>query len=680
MANIRIVDLPEDTNPNPADVVPIDGTTTRKTTLVDLVDAARPFASQVEAEAGVVSDKAMSPLTTAQAIAAQQPAGGTTGLELLAAETAADARNTIDAATYVADRTALTALDIAKDTVAVLKEAEREGTFIFDSSDLSAGVSTDTREGIYVAPNSDATGASGAWVRQYDGPIKPDWFYETADGTDWQPAIQAAIDFLEGLSPIGGVIDLGHGTKAVENVITVSQPGIHLIGRGGGDKVSLADVAPDAPTTLIAEHVLGPVIRVKRFNCSVRGLKVDSGVTRAGTAFDVTMAGIHWEADDTGVGLERVTMSYMDDVRVSHQPGDGVLLVGLCPGTVFERSDASGNKGHGWCIDEGLRTGRVNVGRPGIITLNDVRASRNGGHALAAASPFTSSTNGVIYRLIVNNFECFGNADDAAVRYDNAAGGPQVWIYGQEVTIETSAFGGQDAAQVDEVHAGWNISGTEIRVNNCRYLQTTRGGTVGNRTEVPTEDFRVDGTHFSNTTPLNPAFIVTAGAKNVRAYGKKGNAVSLMTSGGSTSGVFREENAGDVLGRRDRHRAGSYNSGNTKAIADDVAAFWPFTLDSGTFATGIAKISGSTLGLGSAEVHFRVGDSAGSYLMTTATKAGGGSIVATSGTLTGTTGVDGNLTIAATTNNRLYVENRTGNDGDYNITIVSLSDNARLSE
>jgi hypothetical protein len=89
MTDIRINALPADTSPNAADVVPIDGSTTRKTTLTNLVNAGRPFASQAEAEAGTLATKGMSPLTTAQAIAAiggtlfaliawRVPAGGTT--------------------------------------------------------------------------------------------------------------------------------------------------------------------------------------------------------------------------------------------------------------------------------------------------------------------------------------------------------------------------------------------------------------------------------------------------------------------------------------------------------------------------------------------------------------------------------------------------------------------------
>lgn len=70
MTQIRINSLPAASPANATDVVAIDGTTTRKATLTDAVNAGRPFASQAEAEAGTSATKGMSPLTTAQAIAA----------------------------------------------------------------------------------------------------------------------------------------------------------------------------------------------------------------------------------------------------------------------------------------------------------------------------------------------------------------------------------------------------------------------------------------------------------------------------------------------------------------------------------------------------------------------------------------------------------------------------------
>lgn len=41
----------------------------------------------------------------------------------------------------------------------------RSGLFIWNSSNLSSQVTSDPQEGVYIAPNADPTGASGAWVR-----------------------------------------------------------------------------------------------------------------------------------------------------------------------------------------------------------------------------------------------------------------------------------------------------------------------------------------------------------------------------------------------------------------------------------------------------------------------------------------------------------------------------------
>lgn len=68
MANKRISALTEELTPATSDVVPIDGATTRKTTIVNLVDAARPFASQAEAEAGSGTTQTMNPLASKQLI------------------------------------------------------------------------------------------------------------------------------------------------------------------------------------------------------------------------------------------------------------------------------------------------------------------------------------------------------------------------------------------------------------------------------------------------------------------------------------------------------------------------------------------------------------------------------------------------------------------------------------
>ena len=80
----------------------------------------------------------------------------------------------------------------------ILSEAGREGLFAWDGTNLAQKVAVDGAQGIYIAPASDPSGASGAWVRRFSGPIDIRWFGAVADctsvgvGTDNAPAINAA--------------------------------------------------------------------------------------------------------------------------------------------------------------------------------------------------------------------------------------------------------------------------------------------------------------------------------------------------------------------------------------------------------------------------------------------------------------------------------------------------------
>ena len=81
---------------------------------------------------------------------------------------------------------------------ATLTESGREGTFVFDSADHSAHVTADPNQGIYVAPSSDTTGASGAWVRHpgIDTWVLASWFGTPEDGvTDATAKLQSALSF-----------------------------------------------------------------------------------------------------------------------------------------------------------------------------------------------------------------------------------------------------------------------------------------------------------------------------------------------------------------------------------------------------------------------------------------------------------------------------------------------------
>lgn len=133
----------------------------------------------------------------------------------------------------VADRTALKALDTStKKAALIYGEGGRNGTFIFVPDDLSALVAVDPLEGIYIAPDSDSTGTSGAWVRQFSGSVDARWFGAAGDGTtDCAPAIQAAIDLFESLSQ-GATIALPRGSVRMLSGVTSEGAGIFIRGEG----------------------------------------------------------------------------------------------------------------------------------------------------------------------------------------------------------------------------------------------------------------------------------------------------------------------------------------------------------------------------------------------------------------------------------------------------------------
>jgi hypothetical protein len=84
-------------------------------------------------------------------------------------------------ATQVASIAALKALASSNGT-ALLTQANLFGTFNWNSANLSTQVTNDPGQGIYVAPASAPTGASGAWVRQYSGRADITWFGAVGDG------------------------------------------------------------------------------------------------------------------------------------------------------------------------------------------------------------------------------------------------------------------------------------------------------------------------------------------------------------------------------------------------------------------------------------------------------------------------------------------------------------------
>lgn len=97
----------------------------------------------------------------------------------------------------IATRTAMKALASAADKARPLQLAEsgRSGVFVWEAGDYSAQITADTQEAVYIKAD-DTAATSGAWVRQFSGDIKIEWFGAVGDGsTNDRAAIEAGIAF-----------------------------------------------------------------------------------------------------------------------------------------------------------------------------------------------------------------------------------------------------------------------------------------------------------------------------------------------------------------------------------------------------------------------------------------------------------------------------------------------------
>ena len=138
--------------------------------------------------------------------------------------------------------TELAALPTANGAGAMLTAKGREGLFVFDASNLSSKVTADTRKGIYVAPTAAPSGASGAWVRKFDGPVQLGWFGAAADFvTDDLAAFNAAHDLIRAQTinfSGGATLAIGPGRYYLSDTWNIHFP-LNIVGAGGASAGTL---------------------------------------------------------------------------------------------------------------------------------------------------------------------------------------------------------------------------------------------------------------------------------------------------------------------------------------------------------------------------------------------------------------------------------------------------------
>lgn len=229
------------------------------------------------------------------------------------------------------------------------------GTFQWDSSNLSAAVSLDVLKGIYVPPNSDTTGASGAWVRKNSEVVHVSWFGPNGSTDDL--AINAAlvmgstvVEFEPGRTYVlnsdvkffAGQLLKGNGctiTAGAEIMFMFRNNDIDQPNYGGGSNIIIEGFIFDGQTTsadlglLGIAHTDNALIR----NCVFKNLNSSTGkhcIDASGNAnltvennvfMDITGTGSTLQIDAATAGsmptytapfLETASATRSQDIRV----------------------------------------------------------------------------------------------------------------------------------------------------------------------------------------------------------------------------------------------------------------------------------------------------------------------------------------------------------------------------
>jgi hypothetical protein len=220
----------------------------------------------------------------------------------------------------------------------LLTESGRNGVFTWSSSNLSTQVTTDTAQGIYVAPAASTgkavNGSQGAWVRQFPGsPILPGWFGAIADDDDAATGTNNAAAFTTMFAvqqlraktglPAGNpaiyrgaeeILIVGHfyaGTATIEPLTTFKLRGIGGKGPGSPSRIRFA-----ANTT---------GLRAQAYNTS-GGTTVDGVNHYSGEAFvveDIYFLGAFTGTEGEYHGVHAKRPIYLTRCTFDNFQGDG---------------------------------------------------------------------------------------------------------------------------------------------------------------------------------------------------------------------------------------------------------------------------------------------------------------------------------------------------------------------
>lgn len=358
-------------------------------------------------------------------------------------------------------------------------EGLANGTFLFPFSPYEEG-SRSLREVIadFVNVKNPPYGAMGDGV------------------TDDTTAIQDAIDSLSS----GGIVWFPPGSYITSADLDVAVDGINLMGAGR------------AATILKGNHTDGPIIRIRRSYCSVRGMMVWGTATRIAAAAGSNF-GIHIEPDDAADTISNRTRYFrIEDVRIAQQPSHGIAVVGgTTNGSIISQCYIQSNGGHGVVIDRGELTSRTTLAGSGpvAIGIGYCEIHGNGGNAVACGSPTDTATTPTA-RIVLDNLDIASNATNASIRYDTH----QVWVRGTNCTIRNCGIASDGTAEAIF------IAGRNHKIENQRSIECTASVQIGDFTALSglsTQGIEIGGLSVITAAALaqDPAVIIDSGVSRV---------------------------------------------------------------------------------------------------------------------------------------------------------------------
>jgi|GEM_PF-942584 len=188
---------------------------------------------------------------------------------LAGCEAARDAALSAVPNSFPSNRAALKSIDTTTHVAAYLREAGREGQFVWKAGDYSAQIAADPLEGLYIKADG-VPSASGAWVRHGEWALQggyAEWFGAVADydqddgsGTDNDDAINAALSLLPRVFLAGGYYRIADTVELGPYRSLVYQFGAQSMPVGDTDYFKLNTRACLVPRNLPRRHVINSMI------------------------------------------------------------------------------------------------------------------------------------------------------------------------------------------------------------------------------------------------------------------------------------------------------------------------------------------------------------------------------------------------------------------------------------